>query len=254
MGLRMLKYLFILNNVKKFLLDCQKKKVKNHLATHKLFKKCSKATYDAFLVICRQASQKEIMVVQSMIELAFHKFAIEKDGLHEVTDINHKEMHPMRLFHAVVRKYDARLTHEHDTFELMKKQEMDIFSVLGALTIPLLGAGLSWTIDLPAIAGIIAAIGTGIDHQIIILDETLTGHARRIYGLKDKIKTAFFIIFGAAGTMVAAMLPLIFLVAEFVKGFAITTIIGVWIGISVTRPAYARIIESLSKEKGLVSN
>jgi len=137
---------------------------------------------------------------------------------------------------------------------LLKKQEMDIFSVLGALTIPLLGAGLSWTIDLPAIAGIIAAIGTGIDHQIIILDETLTGHARRIYGLKDKIKTAFFIIFGAAGTMVAAMLPLIFLVAEFVKGFAITTIIGVWIGISVTRPAYARIIESLSKEKGLVSN
>ncbi len=133
-----------------------------------------------------------------------------------------------------------------------KKQEIDIFSVLGALTIPLLGAGLSWTIDLPAIAGIVAAIGTGIDHQIIILDETLHGEARRIYSLKDKIKTAFFIIFGAAGTMVAAMLPLIFLVAEFVKGFAITSIIGVWIGISITRPAYARIVEHMSSKENTI--
>lgn len=131
-----------------------------------------------------------------------------------------------------------------------KKKEVDIFTVLGATTIPLLGAGLSWTIDLPAIGGIIAAIGTGIDHQIIILDETLSGHQRKIYGLKEKIKIAFFIIFGAAGTMIAAMLPLIFLVAEFVKGFAITSIIGVWVGISITRPAYARIIEGLSKEHG----
>jgi len=118
------KNLFILNNTKKYLLDSRRKKINVHPATLKLFKKCSKATYDAFLVICRQASQKEIMVVQSMIELAFHKFAIEKDGLDEVTDVNHKEIHPMRLFHAVVRKYGARLTHEHDTFELMKKQEM----------------------------------------------------------------------------------------------------------------------------------
>ena len=130
-----------------------------------------------------------------------------------------------------------------------KKQEIDIFSVLGALTIPLLGAGLSWTIDLPAIAGIVAAIGTGIDHQIIILDETLHGESRKIYGLKDKIKVAFFIVFGAAGTMVAAMLPLIFLVGEFVKGFAITSIIGVWIGISVTRPAYARIVEHIAEKE-----
>ena len=133
---------------------------------------------------------------------------------------------------------------------LWKKKEVDIFTVLGALTIPLLGAGLSWTIDLPAIGGIIAALGTGIDHQVIILDETLSGEQRKIYGLKEKIKVAFFIVFGAAGVMVAAMLPLIFLVAEFVKGFAITSIIGVWVGISITRPAYAKIIEGLSKEHG----
>lgn len=118
------KNLFILNNVKKFLLDSRRKKIKNHTATQKLFKKCGKATYDAFLVICRQASPKEIVVVQAMVELAFHKFAIEKDGLRQVTDVNVQEMHPLRLFLAVVRKYDARLTHKYDTFKLMKKQEM----------------------------------------------------------------------------------------------------------------------------------
>ena len=101
---------------------------------------------------------------------------------------------------------------------------------------------------------IIAAIGTGIDHQIIIADETISGEKRKIFGLKEKIKSAFFIIFGAAATMVAAMLPLIFLVAEFVKGFAITTIIGVWIGVSITRPAYAKIVEAFSKENTLTSS
>ena len=118
------KSLFILNNAKRFLVECRQKKHQCHAATEKLFKKCSKATYDAFLIICRSASVKEIAVVQAMVELAFHKFAIEKEGLCKVTQVNEREMHPMRLFHAVVRKYDARLTHESDKFELMKKQEM----------------------------------------------------------------------------------------------------------------------------------
>lgn len=55
-----------------------------------------------------------------------------------------------------------------------KKHEIDIYVWVGALLIPLIGMS-SWTIDLPAIAGIIAAIGTGIDHQIIIADEALSG-------------------------------------------------------------------------------
>lgn len=118
------KTLFILNNAKKYLLDLPTGKGLNPAATRKLFKKCGKATYDAFLIICRQASPKEIAVVQAMVELAFHKFAIEKDGLRAVTDINEKEIHPLRLFQAVVRKYDARLTHEYAKYELMKRQEM----------------------------------------------------------------------------------------------------------------------------------
>lgn len=130
-----------------------------------------------------------------------------------------------------------------------KKQEIDIYAWIGVILIPLLGM-MSWTIDLPAIGGIIAAIGTGVDHQIIIADEAITGRKREekiFYTLKEKIKAAFFIIFGAAATTIAAMVPLMFLGIGLVRGFAITTMIGVLVGVLITRPAYARIIEILFK-------
>jgi preprotein translocase subunit SecD len=130
----------------------------------------------------------------------------------------------------------------------LKGQEFDISGMIGATLIPLLGM-LSWTIDLAAIAGIVAAIGTGIDHQIIIADETLRKEKKeKIYTVKDRIKKAFFIIFGAAATTIAAMSPLMFLGIGLVKGFAITTTVGVLSGLLITRPAYASIIENLLKK------
>ncbi len=129
-----------------------------------------------------------------------------------------------------------------------KKHEIDMSTWIGAMLIPILGF-MSWTIDLLAIGGIIAVIGTGVDHQIIIADEALSGGGRkRIYTIKEKIKHAFFIIFGASSTTILAMLPLIVLVAEFVRGFAITTIVGVLVGVLITRPAYAKIVETMMKE------
>ena len=44
------------------------------------------------------------------------------------------------------------------------------------------------------------------------------------------------------------MIPLMFLGIGLIRGFAITTIVGVLIGILVTRPAYARIIEIMAKK------
>jgi len=126
-----------------------------------------------------------------------------------------------------------------------KKHEVDVLAWTGALLIPILGM-LTWTIDLPAIGGIIAAIGVGVDNMIVIADETLSksGTERKIlYTIKDKIKRAFFIIFGSASTTIAAMVPLMSLGVGLVRGFAITTIIGVLVGILITRPAYARIVE-----------
>lgn len=101
-------------------------------------------------------------------------------------------------------------------------------------------------LDLAAIAGIIIIAGTGIDHLIIISDET-TGKNEG-YDWKRKLKSAMFIVFGAFFTTCAGMVPLIFAGAGLLKGFAITTIIGLIIGVMITRPAYAKIIEITSQE------
>ncbi len=100
-----------------------------------------------------------------------------------------------------------------------------------------------WNLDLAAIAGIVVATGTGVDDQIIIADETLFGKKREIYDWKTKLKKAFFIIMGAYFATSIAMVPLLFAGAGLVKGFAIVTIVGVSIGVFLTRPAYAKIIE-----------
>ena len=48
-------------------------------------------------------------------------------------------------------------------------------------------------------------------------------------------------------TVVVAMIPLIFAGAGLLKGFAITTIIGITIGVFVTRPAYSSFVEIMLK-------
>ena len=100
-----------------------------------------------------------------------------------------------------------------------------------------------WTIDLAAIAGIIAAVGTGVDDQIIITDESK--YNKILMNFAQRLKNAFFIIFTAFFTTVAAMFPLLFIGAGGIKGFALTTIVGVTIGVIITRPAYAKVIELL---------
>jgi preprotein translocase subunit SecD len=112
-----------------------------------------------------------------------------------------------------------------------------------------LAAFINWELDLPAVAGIIAAVGTGVDHQIVITDETLK-HAgkKKLISIAERIRRAFFIIFTAAATTIAAMVPLMSIGAGMLKGFAFTTIMGVLIGITITRPAYARVIEGIIRK------
>jgi preprotein translocase subunit SecD len=135
-----------------------------------------------------------------------------------------------------------------------------IFTSLAELLLILGTASLiHWNIDLAAIAGILAAIGTGVDDQIIITDEVFKGKAkktRRTVGVKVRIQHAFFIIFAAAGTLIAAMLPLLYVGFSrgytgigVLSGFAFTTILGVLIGIFITRPVYAKFIELLFDKK-----
>jgi preprotein translocase subunit SecD len=103
-------------------------------------------------------------------------------------------------------------------------------------------AMIKWNLDLPSIAGILATIGTGVDQQIIILDEAVRSGA---HGIKERLKRASSIILAAYLTLFAAMLPLGWAGAGLFKGFAITTIIGVTAGVLITRPAFADIIKKI---------
>lgn len=126
---------------------------------------------------------------------------------------------------------------------------LPIFITMLSEVVILLGiaAIIKQNMDLAAIAGILVAIGTGVDDQIVITDETLKGETANVYNWKEKVKRAFLIIMLAYLTVVVAMIPLIFAGAGLLKGFAITTIIGVTIGVFVTRPAYSAFVEIMLK-------
>jgi preprotein translocase subunit SecD len=115
-----------------------------------------------------------------------------------------------------------------------------------------LASALGWTIGLAEIGGLIAVVGTGVDHQIIITDEVLRGalpHAQKV-SLKGRIGRAFSIIFAAAATTIAAMLLLATVGFGTMRGFALITIAGIIIAVLLTRPAYARVLRfMMAKEK-----
>jgi preprotein translocase subunit SecD len=101
-------------------------------------------------------------------------------------------------------------------------------------------------LDLATIAGLIAVVGTGIDQLIIITDEVL--HEGRVPSPNLYLKRygrAFGIIAVAAATVFIAMLPLALMDLSTLRGFAIVTILGVLIGVLVTRPAYGKIIMAI---------
>ena len=105
-----------------------------------------------------------------------------------------------------------------------------------------------WNLDLAALAGIIVATGTGVNDQVVITDEALRKEGDRLITWKEKFKKAFFIVFVAYAALVVAMLPLMFAGAGLLKGFAFTTIVGITVGVLITRPAYAAVVEMLVKE------
>jgi preprotein translocase subunit SecD len=106
-------------------------------------------------------------------------------------------------------------------------------------------AFMKWDLDLMAIAGILAAIGTGVDDQIIVLDETTR---KEELSIKQKIKNAFTIVFGAYFTSVASLLPLYWVGGGLLKGFVLTTLTGITLGVLITRPAFADMISLMRKE------
>ncbi len=127
-----------------------------------------------------------------------------------------------------------------------RKVKASIFLVLTSVSEVLIILGIAslinWNLDLPSIAGILATIGTGIDSQIIVLDEAKND---KEISLKKRMKRAMAIILGAYFTALVALIPLLWAGAGLLKGFAITTIIGITVGVLVTRPAFVDIVKKI---------
>ncbi|MBN1431959.1 MAG: preprotein translocase subunit SecD [Methanomicrobiaceae archaeon] len=105
-------------------------------------------------------------------------------------------------------------------------------------------------LDLASIAGLIAVLGTGIDQLVVITDEVL--HDGRVPSPNlylKRFKRALGIITVAASTTIFAMLPLALMDLSTLKGFALITILGVLIGVLITRPAYGKIIMAILSKK-----
>jgi len=122
-----------------------------------------------------------------------------------------------------------------------------------AEVVALLGfsAVFNFNVDLAYVAGLIAVIGTGVDDLIIIADEVQErGGVDSADVYRKRLKRAFIIIGMAATTTIGAMLPLAYLGLGRISGFAIVTIVGVLIGVLVTRPAYGSVLRELITEKG----
>ncbi len=117
----------------------------------------------------------------------------------------------------------------------------EVFLLLG------FAAAMGMALDLSHIAGFIAVIGTGLDDLIIMADEILQRkqdvRTGRVF--QSRFRKAFWIIGMAAATTIIAMSPLAILSLGDLQGFAIITIVGVLIGVGITRPAYGDILRHL---------
>jgi preprotein translocase subunit SecD len=100
----------------------------------------------------------------------------------------------------------------------------------------------AFSIDLGAMAGIIAATGISVDAQIVITDNLL----KRKTDKKESLKYSYNIILANATIAILAFLPLVLFsgLVEII-GFGSTTILGYLLGVLISRPAYSEIISYL---------
>lgn len=141
---------------------------------------------------------------------------------------------------AVALIVHRRYKHREIIIPMLITTTSEVIMILG------FAAAIQWQLDLPSITAIIAVIGTGIDHLIIITDEVLhqeRGELPTEKVFKTRLTKAFNIIFAAAATTIAAMVPLTYMGFGALRGFAIVTIVGVLIGVLIARPAYGAIIK-----------
>ena len=111
-------------------------------------------------------------------------------------------------------------------------------------------AAIGYPVNLSVIGGFIAVIGTGVDDLIIIADEVMSEgdvSSKRVF--QSRFRKAFWVIGAAAATTIVAMSPLAVLSLGDLSGFAIFTVLGVIVGVLLTRPAYGDILRALLTDR-----
>ena len=120
-----------------------------------------------------------------------------------------------------------------------------VFQVIVILGVSAL---MRWNLDIAAMVGIIISIGSSVDHLIVVTDSVIKGDKEKNISWKEKIKGAFSIIFTAYFTTITAMMLLFVAGAGLLRGFALTTILGVSVGVLLTRPAFSILVKTLLDE------
>ncbi len=115
----------------------------------------------------------------------------------------------------------------------------EIILIFGFAALP----GVRWNLDLASLAGILVSVGTGVDDLIVVTDKAI----RKYKKFEKRINEATHIILTSWATTTLTMLPLFFLGLGFLKGFALTTIVGITIGAFITRPTYREVVKVITK-------
>ena len=112
--------------------------------------------------------------------------------------------------------------------------------------------GTFGTLDLAAMAGVITLIGTGVYDQVIITDEMLRkkrgddSNQAVVLDVRERLAKAFEVVTTNASVAIVAMLPLLLLSGLVeIRGYAFANIIGVLVGLLITRPAFGVIVGEL---------
>jgi preprotein translocase subunit SecD len=114
-----------------------------------------------------------------------------------------------------------------------------------------IGIALHQTFDIPAFIGIIFGTATGIDDQLVAIDEILRAKKEENVEVKETerldkaIKKAMFVILLAVVLESLSAFPAFVAGLSLYKGFAIMLIITVWVGYLITRPAFINLAKNL---------
>ena len=196
----------------------------------------------------RSEALKEQLMLKSILQSGALPTSLETIRIDQISPALGKEFFEAIIIAALVASLTVSIV-LYIRYRSLKILIPNMLWIIFELILTLGAASLiQWTLDLASIAGIIAAIGTGTNDQIMIIDEIIEGgtsEEKKLYNLKQRIKKAFFFVFSAAAIIIASVLPMMFIGVGAMKGFAVTTLLGVFIGIVITRPAFAIVAEKV---------